>query len=286
MPHRASAIIIFTAVLLTAVPPARAASPNGSHAALSPSLIFDRALGFARTQSYPPYVSFVVTVRTSTKGKWLVEEFQSLCRTRDDRVVTDAKPLSTTSKPENPYKFTLKTQGMAIRDSTNIEEPFGLPEMSPIFPFGLTSLRPASSPAREYDVTLLGLESLHNHKVYHLALAPLLQPTVYRIRDLWVDAGNFAIWKLTSAGVFRSGPATGVNWDVEYVMTRGRWLIESESTSASMLLGGYAPVLNSYIPMPGATLYDGVTYTFSNVDFPKTARFQFFEFRSSQAMQM
>ena len=286
MPHRASAFIIVAAALLTAVPQARAASPNGSHAALSPTQIFDRALGFARTQSYPPYVSFVVTVHTSTKGKWLVEQFQSLCRTRDDRVVTDAKPLSSTSKADNPYKFTLKTQGMAIHDSTNIEEPFGLPEMSPIFPFGLTSLRPASSPEREYDVSLLGVETLHNHKVYHLALTPLREPTVYRIRDLWVDAGNFAIWKLTSAGVFRSGPATAVNWDVEYAMNRGRWLIESESTSAPMLLGGYAPVLNTYVAMPGATHYDGVTYTFSNFDFPKSARFQFFEFRSSQAVQM
>jgi len=249
--------------------------------------IYDRALGFVRTQNYPPYVSYIVTVRSNVKDRWLIEQFHSLCRTRDDRVVTDAKPLSTTNQGVNPYGFNVKLRGLAMKNAQNIDEPFGVPEMSPIFTFGLTSLHPSTSSIREYDISLVGTEEYRGRLVYHVALAPRSDPQHHRLRDLWVDSTNFGVLRLVSAGAFASGPATTVDWDVTYSIINGYWTIETESTTASMLLGGYAPPLNSYVRLPGAMTYHGVSYSFSNFAFPKqVSDLQFFEYKPSQAVQM
>ncbi len=260
-----------------------------ARAASDPSAdeIFDRALAFARAQSYPAFISFVVTVRTQAKGRWLIEQFQSRCRARDDRVATDSKPLSSTNPPDNPYKFTLKVKGLAVHDSPNIDEPFGVPQISPIYDFGLSKLAPATSAQRAYDVASLDVETLHNRRTYLLELTPLLDPKVYRLRELWVDAKTFEVVKLVSDGAFRSGQATTVAWIVTYTMNHGHWVIDSESTSASLVLGGYAPAVDPYVPLPGATRYDGISYSFTNFDFPKSsADMLFIESRSTEAIQM
>jgi hypothetical protein len=291
MPRRSSAFFRFAGAGLTLCAllgaPAFADDAGSTGSSPAASQIFDRAIAFVRAQTYPPYLSFIVTVRASAKSKWLVEQFQSVCRTRDDRVLTFSTPISSTNVPDNPYKFTLKVKGMAIHDSRNIDEPFGLPELSPIFTFGLLQMHPASSSARQYDVTLVGIETLNGHRVYHLSLVPLAQPKTYRLRDLWVDVRTSTIWKLTSAGAFASGPATGVPWTVTFTMDRGHWLIESEETTTPLLLGGYAPALDPYVPLPGATRYDGISYTFLNFEFPKTVGdYVFLESKPSQAVQM
>ena len=253
----------------------------------SASQVFDKAIAFVRSQSYPPYISYIITVRTYAKGRWLVEQFQSVCRTRDDRVQTYGTPVSTTNHPDNPYKFTWKVKGLTIHDSPNIDEPFGLPELSPIFSFGFLTMHPATSPLREYDVALAGEEMLDARRVYHLTLAPLKQPKIYRLRDLWVDGRSFAIVKLKSDGAFANGPATGVPWTVSFGVDRGHWLIENEETASALLLGGYAPPLNSYFALPGATRYDGVSYSFLSVEFPKSiGDYVFLESKPSQAVQM
>lgn len=285
---KATLVVLIAAALHCAAGAARADDVAFAHARpVNASQIFDRALGFVRSQHYPPYVTFVVTVHTATKRRWLVEQFQSMCRSSDDRVITYGRPLSTNNPGLNPYGFNVKVRGLQLHDTVNIDEPFGLPEMSPLFDFGLARLHPASSALREYDVVVSGADSLNDRRVYHLALTPRDKPKLNRLRDLWIDAKTFAIWRLRSAGAFRSGPATTVPWEVDYAIEKGHWLIASESTPASMLLGGYAPALDGYIALPGVTRYDGVSYSFSSFDFPTTVRdFVFFESKPSQAVQM
>src|ERR1700687_5626896 len=166
--------------------PARANHAAGH--APSAEQIYDHALSFTRVQAYPPYISYVVTVHAASKKKWLVEQFHSLCRTSDDHVMTDAKPLSSTIKTQNPYGFNVFVRGLQIHDSQDLEEPFGLPEMSPIFSFGLVKARPSKAPEREYDVSLDGTDVLHVRAAYHLTLVPLAAPSKNRLRELWVDA--------------------------------------------------------------------------------------------------
>jgi hypothetical protein len=291
MPRRTCAFLSFTATVLTVCAllgtPALADEVRPLGPSPTADAVLDRAIAFVRAQTYPPYLSYVVTVRTSAKGRWLVEQFQSVCRTRDDRVLTYGTPISSTNQPDNPYKFTLKVKGLAIHDSHNIDEPFGLPELSPMFTFGLLQMHPAASPLRQYDVTLAGVETIDGHRSYHLSLVPRTLPKTYRLRDVWVDARTATVWQLTSAGAFSSGPATGVPWTIRFAMDRGHWLIESEETNTPLLLGGYAPALNPYVPLPGATRYDGVSYSFLNFEFPKSVGdYVFLESKPSQAVQM
>jgi hypothetical protein len=291
MPRRSSLFCRFAGIILTLAAllggPVRGDQARSAGASPPAAELLDRAIAFARAQTYPPYLSYIVTVRASAKSRWLVEQFQSVCRTRDDRVLTYGTPISSTNQPDNPYKFTLKVKGLAIHDSRNIDEPFGLPELSPIFTFGLLQMHPASSPLRQYDVTLVGVEVLDGHKTYHLSLVPREQPKTYRLRDLWIDARSSAILKLTSAGVFSSGPATSVPWDITFTVDHGHWLINTEETTTPLLLGGYAPALNQYVPVPGATRYDVVSYSFLNVEYPKAVGdYVFLENKPSQAVQM
>ncbi|HME80465.1 MAG TPA: hypothetical protein VKF82_00155 [Candidatus Eremiobacteraceae bacterium] len=274
------------AALIICASPARAGGYIAVQSEPGANEIFDRALTFVRSQTYPPYVSSVITVDTQAKGRWLVEQFASVCRSRDDRVDTTAKPLSSTEQPDNPYRVTLKVKGLPVKDSPNIDEPFGLPQISPLYDFGLARLAPATSAARAYDVSLLGVESLHGRHAYLLELTPLLDPKAHRVREMWVDAKTFAVLKLTSAGAFRTGQATTVTWTVSYTINHGRWLIENESTSASLLLGGYAPVVDPYVALPGATRYDGVSYTFTDFQFLKNVSdLLFLESTPSEATQ-
>ena len=284
----ARALVLAVAALLSAASRASAAEDSLEGVPVLPAgQIYDRALGFVRAQLYPPYLSFVVTARSNVKDRWLIEQFHSLCRTRDDRVITDAKPLSTTNQAVNPYGFNVKLRGLAVKNAQIIDEPFGVPEISPIFAFGLTRLHPASSPLREYDIALAGTVESRGRLVYHLTLTPRTDAQRYRLRDLWVDATSFAVVRLVSAGAFASGPATTVNWDVTYSTSSGYWTIETQSTTASMLLGGYAPPLNSYVRLPGAMTYHGVSYSFSNFAYPtQVSDLLFFEYKPSQAVQM
>jgi hypothetical protein len=281
-------VLAFLVATLGAAPQVHAPDTTSTQLpVLSAAQVYDRALGFARSQRYPPYVSFIVTVHAQLKDRWLVEQFQSVCRTRDDRVITDAKPLSTTNQGDNPYGFNVKVRGLALHNSKDIDEPLGLPEISPIFAFGLVHLHPSISAAREYDAELVGVETFRDRAVYHLSLPPRSDPAHNRLRELWIDATTFAVLRLTSAGAFASGPATAVTWDVSYSMNHGRWVIDNEATSTPMLLGGYAPALNSYVPLPGAVKYYSVSYSFSNFTFPtQVSDLLFFEFKKSQAVQM
>jgi hypothetical protein len=260
---------------------------RSSDPALEANEIFDRALAFARVQTYPPYVSSVITVDTQIKGgRWLIEQFSSVCRTRDDRVSTASTPLSTTNQSVNPYGFTLKLKGLAVHNGSNIDEPLGLPEISPIYDFGLAKLPPATSESAAYGVALLETAVLHGRDVYVLELTPLLDPANARLREMWIDAKTFAPMRVVTQGAFRSGPGTTVAWTVNYTIDQGHWLIVNESTTASLVLGGYAPPVNSYVPLPGSTRYDGISYEFSSFEYPKTVSdLVFLESRSSQAVQ-
>lgn len=284
---RSRLLVITCAVLaLFSGQSALASSALAGQTELSATEIFDRALAFVRTQSYPPYISFVVTVDTQAKGRWLVEQFASLCRSRDDRVSTTAKPLSSTNQPDNPYRFRLKVKGLAIHDSPNIDEPLGVPEISPAYDFGLAKLAPAASSERSYDVALIEDELLRGRPAYVLELTPLGDPKKYRVRKLWVDAETFAVLQLTTEGAFAAGPGTTVAWTVTYNVDHGHWLIENEATTASLVLGGYAPAINTYITLPGSTKYEGISYSFSQFEFLKSVSdIDFLESRSSQAVQ-
>ncbi|MBV8264160.1 MAG: hypothetical protein JOY87_10085 [Candidatus Eremiobacteraeota bacterium] len=265
--------------------------------------IFESALRTLRTLEYPPVVSFLVTSRSTVNGKPFIESFRSSLRTTDDMVTTHTVPLSTTNQPENPWgwRVNIPILGSLFPNQRkgNYVQPFGVPEISPAYAFGLLPRQPTAFPgtrtpepdvdvkelgriltiARDYDATLVGVEPYHSRYVYHLKLVPIDRPDFYRVRELWVDTQASIIWKLRSAGIFDEGPATTVPWDVEYTIVDGHWFMASESTASTVKTGGFlanTPPVN----------YDGVQFTFSDFTYPEDALdVDFFSEAKTQAIQ-
>lgn len=261
--------------------------PSGN--TLTGPQIFDNALHVLRSLDYPPVISFITTARSAVGGKPFIEEFRSSLRTTDDVVITHSVPITTTNQPENPWGWRINIPILGSlfpsQRKGNYSQPFGVPEISPVYAFGLVPRKPVSFPgmpqdntdtqdadvkslgriltiARDYEATLLGIEPYHDRYVYHLKLTPIERPDYYRLRDVWVDTQAFIIWKLRSQGIFDEGPATTVPWDAEYTIVDGHWFMSTEYTDSTIKTGGFlanTPPVN----------YDGVAYTFSDFEYPE-----------------
>jgi hypothetical protein len=287
------------AIALSHEPPT---PPTGTP--LTGAQIFDNALRELRTFRYPPIVSFMVTTRSTINGKPFEETFRSLLRTSDDVVITHAVPVMTTNRPENPWGFRVNIPLLGSlfpsQRKGNYSEPFGVPEISPIYSFNLLPRAPITFPgmpppdpqeeairslgriltiARDYDATLLDVEKYGSRYVYHLKLTPVERPDVFRLREAWIDTQAFVIWKLRSAGIFDEGPATTVPWDITYTIVDGHWFMASESTTSTIRTGGFlanTPQVN----------YDGISYTFSDFTYPQDVLgLDFFSEVKTQAIQ-
>ena len=280
---------------------AKVNAPNGK---LSGPDIFEDALKELHSLDYPPYVSFLVTTRSTVGAKAFVESFRSLVRTNDDLVNTHKVPVASTNKPESPYGWNINipllSQLFKNRKTDNHDEPFGVPQISPLYAFGLRPPAPAQfsrarpvatatsdiktlghirTVGRDYDATLLGSEPYFNRYVYHLKLTPLGDPRVYRLREAWVDTQAFIIWKLRVDGIFDTGPASKVPWDVYYTIFGGHWFMALESTQATVHTGGF------WEGTPD-TDWNGISYRFSDFSFPEsTYDFEFFNELKTDAVQ-
>jgi hypothetical protein len=275
--------------------------PTGAAGAMSGQSVFDRSRDVLRTLRYPSFISFIVHVRSTIGGKPFIESFRSIVRSQDDVVLTHKIPIESTSKPDNPYGTSFAILGMRFETHSqgHQEEPFGVPQISPLYSFGLRPfgevlpLMPTPPPeptdlrslgrietiAQEYDVTLLGIEKYRVRWSYHLKLSPRERPDTYRLREMWVDTQTFVPWKLVSAGIFPKGPASQVSWDVTYTMIHGYWVMAEESTVAPLRVGGI---------LEGSTSrgYQGLAYAFSDFQFPKNLEdFSFFDVGSSDAAE-
>jgi hypothetical protein len=267
------------------------------------SQIFENALHTLRTFDYPSVVSFLVTSRSIVNGKPFVESFRSSARTSDGVVSTHTVPVATTNQPENPWGWRINIPIIGSlfpsQRKGNYSQPFGVPEISPMYAFGLLPRKPAAFPgmrtpepiidvkslgtiltvARDYDATLVGVEQYHSRWAYHLKLVPLDRPDFYRVRDVWIDTQAYIIWKLRSQGIFDSGPAMTVPWDAEYTVVDGHWFMASESTTSTIKTGGFlanTPPVN----------YQAVSYTFSDFTYPEdTLDIDFFSEAKTEAIQ-
>ncbi len=265
--------------------PAAARAASRAAPPLSPQQIFAKAQDVLRSQSYPPFVSYVTDVQSQADGKHYEEEFQSWLRTADGAQATVNEPIATTNKPINPYGFDINFFGIQLNPKQGIETPFGIPQMTPIYTFGMAERRPAQggpSPKpddvytpsipyrqlgritvtpRDYRITLVGRERAENHSFYHLRLEPLSDPGERRLRDLWIDEQNFKVWRLRTAGLFAQGPPARALWEIEYRLIDGYLFIQTERTGASFRLGG---LIGAKV-----TTYAGITYTFRDIYFPQ-----------------
>jgi hypothetical protein len=89
---------------------------------------------------------------------------------------------------------------------------------------------------RQYNITLKGIEPLDGHADYHLALAPVAEPNVYRLRDMWVDTSTYATDRLITDGDFTEPQLGGVRWQIDYAQISGAPFIATETALSGLTL--------------------------------------------------
>lgn len=247
---------------------------------LSATTIFAKARLAMYLRNYPRYVAYVVDVQADTNyGKRYHEGFRELLRTHDGALAVHSTPLYTSNEPPHPYGFSFFGINPEGKPRDHIEPPFGVPLMSAVYDFDLArgptpkhyggEVPPEEQPpiigriavsGADYDVTLLGEETIDDNPVYHLSLTPRDDPERNRVRELWVDEKTFEVRKLVSDGIFDEGPATTVPWTVTFIDLHGWWFIRTETTTATL----HGP--NHFVF--GGTTYEGVNYTFGRYEYP------------------
>jgi hypothetical protein len=63
-------------------------------------------------------------------------------------------------------------------------------------------------------------------------------PGKYRLRDLWIDENDYAIWRLRVAINFVAGPGTKIPWTVDFIDIDGEHYIDREIAGAPMAVAG------------------------------------------------
>ncbi len=90
---------------------------------------------------------------------------------------------------------------------------------------------------REYAISYAGEERLRYGDAYHLALQPLRDPQLNRLRDIWIEKESHLLLRARVAGIYDGAPYDRVTWTVEYVPLEGRIYIQQVRTDQDMHFG-------------------------------------------------
>lgn len=120
---------------------------------------------------------------------------------------------------------------------------------------------------RQYEIRLTGTESLLGHTDYRLALKPVSDPAVYRLREMWVDASTYATDRIITDGNFTAPDLAGIRWQTDFTQTSGATFIAAETA-----LSGFALDRRSY---DSATVaFTGITSVSTTAPFGSLQRFE------------
>ena len=91
---------------------------------------------------------------------------------------------------------------------------------------------------RNYVIRYAGQETVNGHLCYHVTMRAVHDPGKYRLRDLWVDENDYAVWRLRVGINFMSGPGTKIPWIVDFTDIDGEHYIDREIAGAPMAVAG------------------------------------------------
>jgi len=126
-------------------------------------------------------------------------------------------------EPTSNFGLLSRYQSAVVTNSEPTENPLLLPSPSATAPREIGRVETA---ARDYDVRLVGDESLRYGEAHHLTLTPLHDPKLFRLRDLWIDKASGASVQLAVDGIYNGKPYDGIRWLVRYVPLGGRWYVQ------------------------------------------------------------
>jgi hypothetical protein len=222
-----------------------------------------RARDAWRTRTEAPFVTYAVRAEYEFHNRTFDDWFQLTYRATDNALVVH--PIIIPGEEGRRLRgvpFTIF--GVKIFDTNPDADPIALryPAIGPADTFGLMphAFLPTVAPSpgdptpdpdherlkeigrvvsvnREYRVTLAGEDKLRYGDAYHLALTPLRDPELNRLRDLWIAKDTYITLRETVAGLFDVKPYDGATWTVDYVPLEGRMYIQQIRTSDDMHFG-------------------------------------------------
>jgi len=123
-------------------------------------------------------------------------------------------------------------------------EPFAIPEVSPLYFFGLRAcaghapdagggnglrtIGAVATASRRYRIRVIGPEAVDGHPALHLGLTPLVDPQRDRLRDLWVDPATDELLAARTAGNFSGRAEAAIPWLIRFSRAAGGTLIDTE----------------------------------------------------------
>lgn len=218
--------------------------------------IFARAKAWWQERKDLPYLEYGALIRYRHSGHVIDTWWEATFRTSDGTL-----HLEHIAVPEDDAKrlrgFPITIFGFKVADTNPDAEPINVqePDIEPNSSFGLLSryssrvnvsseptMNPLISPApastelreighvqaatRDYDVRIVGDETLRTGDATHLKMTPLRDPRVFRLRDLWVDKATGATAQLVVDGIYNGRPYDAIPWTVRYVPIDGRWYVQ------------------------------------------------------------
>jgi len=134
-------------------------------------------------------------------------------------------------------------------------EPFAIPEVSPLYSFGLRAcaghapdagggnglktIGAVATASRRYRIRVIGPEAVDGHPALHLELTPLVDPQRDRLRDLWVDPATDDLLAARTAGNFSGRAEAAIPWLIRFGRAAGGTLIDSEIAEAPLRRGRF-----------------------------------------------
>lgn len=265
-----SLLAFLSTVCFSPLPPSgQSTSPTQSSAGepqpVDAAIVLRKARNFWNRAQYPRYVSYTITVKSSISGRVLLQHYRALYSTETNVTRVNYTSFEESLHPVVPHGAALQVRfKISLGGSETIKKDVvsadtfpdyaGVPILSPIYNFGLSSVPRHSSDYSEpsdlktiadvrssnadYSVVMSGIEAVNGEEIYHLQLAPLRSPQQYRIRDLWVDAKTGATLKMTVATNFQAPKALNGPWTITYQTVGGLQYLSSERADGSINLNG------------------------------------------------
>ena len=246
------------ALAFGALAKAGAAGPGADVALPDADAIFAHARTELAARACRGRLDYVITIAARRDRTILENRFRATyVFDRDHLVVhTISEEEARAASPPRGANVVVELFGMplvglsrALTQQVNHDPPpidfLGVPFLKPIYSFGLipaqagspqssqdaSTLRiigSTSSRARNYTVSLVGVEQSGGAAAYHLHLEPVRDPQKYRVRDMWVDTDTYSTLQIQSAGNFERGPSTRVPWITTFREVDGCRVVDRE----------------------------------------------------------
>jgi hypothetical protein len=195
-----------------------------------PYAIYNHARDVWQLQIAPRLVWYEVAVRYRIGERTTTETHRALWRQRDGRAFVKAISQEEDRAGYVPHGIDI---GIPFAPtSSEFFEPFGVPELSPFFSFGIRNgigsaqkeqddaaikvIGRVSVAARNYTISLVGIEPCNGVDAYHLHLEPVRKADEFPLRDFWIRTRDATPCKLDVNPNFSESPAERDAWEVSF----------------------------------------------------------------------